>query len=562
MADVKISELNGATTPLSGTEVVPLVQNGETKKVAVSEIGGGANPTSGFLPVNDNGVFVDSVVSENSNKIGIGTTSPSTALDVVGAIALNDGNNNTKVGTNAGQNNTGGDQSAFGFFAGRNNTGGSQSAFGRGAGVSNTGTNQSVFGYQAGFSNTGDDQSAFGREAGRSNTGGSQSAFGRDAGRYNTGNNQSAFGFFTGRDNSGNDQSAFGYEAGRQNTGTIQSAFGRSAGQNNTGDGQSVFGYAAGQFNTGTNQSAFGRDAGRSNTGDDNSNFGYEAGYRLSDGTTVNTGSSDSVFLGSSTKALGASQTNQIVIGHNATGIGANSVTLGNDSIATTALKGNVGIGTTSPSTALHVVGAITVNDGGKSVFIGDNAGLNDDRSSNQNVGIGINALRNNTAGSNNTATGLNSLFNNTTGVNNIANGLYSLFNNTTGANNIANGSFSGRFISDGTTANSITNNSVYLGFNTKALANNQTNQIVIGHDATGIGSNSVVLGNDSIAKTALKGNVGIGTTSPSEKLDVGGIVKAEGYKSFDGSAGITQNVNTGGGNTLVIKNGIITQVI
>ena len=38
MADLKISQLTGATTPLAGTEVVPLVQSGSTKKVAVSDI--------------------------------------------------------------------------------------------------------------------------------------------------------------------------------------------------------------------------------------------------------------------------------------------------------------------------------------------------------------------------------------------------------------------------------------------------------------------------------------------------------------------------------------------
>jgi hypothetical protein len=55
------------------------------------------------------------------------------------------------------------------------------------------------------------------------------------------------------------------------------------------------------------------------------------------------------------------------------------------------------------------------------------------------------------------------------------------------------------------------------------ALASGDTNEIVIGASAVGVGSNSVVLGNDSITKTILKGNVGIGTTAPGYKLDVQG---------------------------------------
>jgi len=55
-------------------------------------------------------------------------------------------------------------------------------------------------------------------------------------------------------------------------------------------------------------------------------------------------------------------------------------------------------------------------------------------------------------------------------------------------------------------------------------------------------------------------GNVGIGIT-PSEKLDVNGIVKATGYKSSDGSAGITTTFTNGDGNTVTVKNGLITDI-
>lgn len=41
MADLKISQLTGATTPLAGTEVLPIVQSGSTVKVAVSNLTAG-----------------------------------------------------------------------------------------------------------------------------------------------------------------------------------------------------------------------------------------------------------------------------------------------------------------------------------------------------------------------------------------------------------------------------------------------------------------------------------------------------------------------------------------
>jgi hypothetical protein len=95
------------------------------------------------------------------------------------------------------------------------------------------------------------------------------------------------------------------------------------------------------------------------------------------------------------------------------------------------------------------------------------------------------------------------------------------LYENTTGSSNTAIGREAGRFIADGTTANTSTSNSVFLGYNTKALATGQTNQIVIGDTAVGLGSNTAILGNSSITKTQLQGNVGIGTASPSRQLEV-----------------------------------------
>jgi trimeric autotransporter adhesin len=222
---------------------------------------------------------------------------------------------------------------------------------------------------------------------------------------------------------------------------------------------------------------------------------------------------------------------------------------------ATSATAMGLGTANTPTFAGLNVTGRVNQTGLGNSTYFGDEAGATDDLTSNINTGVGYqalkatttgsanvaigartlysnssgsynlasgyNALRYNTIGNNNVASGVDSLFSNSSGSNNVANGVSSLYSNSSGNYNLANGYQSGRYIANGTTSNATSSNSVYLGANTKALASGDTNEIVIGYDATGIGSNTVTLGNSSIVTTALRGNVGIGTTSPSVKLDV-----------------------------------------
>jgi hypothetical protein len=168
--------------------------------------------------------------------------------------------------------------------------------------------------------------------------------------------------------------------------------------------------------------------------------------------------------------------------------------------------------------------------------FIGTSAGtLN---LNGPNTGIGGSSLANNTTGAQNNAIGFQSLFQNTTGNFNDAIGRESGYANTTGGSNIFFGYSSGRYITDGTTANAITNNSIYIGHLTKALANNQTNQIVIGYNTTGLGSNTTVLGNSSTLTTAIYGNTLIGTTT-----DAGYKFDVQGTSRFNGNSNITGSV-------------------
>ena len=63
------------------------------------------------------------------------------------------------------------------------------------------------------------------------------------------------------------------------------------------------------------------------------------------------------------------------------------------------------------------------------------------------------------------------------------------------------------------------------IGYQTSPLADNQTNQIVIGHNAIGNGSNTTTIGNDSITATILKGNVStLGTMSASSYITTSDI--------------------------------------
>ena len=51
MADTKISALPASTTPLAGTEVLPIVQSGVTAKVSVANLTAGRAVSTGALTV-------------------------------------------------------------------------------------------------------------------------------------------------------------------------------------------------------------------------------------------------------------------------------------------------------------------------------------------------------------------------------------------------------------------------------------------------------------------------------------------------------------------------------
>ncbi len=160
----------------------------------------------------------------------------------------------------------------------------------------------------------------------------------------------------------------------------------------------------------------------------------------------------------------------------------------------------------------------------GSSIFLGIKAGEKDDGSNNENIGIGFHSLRLNQSGMDNIGIGNYALQKNSNN-NNIGIGARTLSNNLTGSNNIAIGVNAGQFF-QGRTLSSSLNNSIFIGTSAKAYSNTDVNEIVIGNQVIGNGSNSITLGNDQNQKTILTGNVGIGLKSPKEKLDIAGNLR------------------------------------
>jgi hypothetical protein len=181
----------------------------------------------------------------------------------------------------------------------------------------------------------------------------------------------------------------------------------------------------------------------------------------------------------------------------------------------------------------LNIDAKIALNNGDNNIVIGDGAGAslvsgqavaniligtgagNSINSGFQNIANGYQALYNNNTGNNNVAVGYLALYNNTVGYYNVANGFLALYNNLGGVNNVANGSFSlynlssgsnnqaygtdaGHYLSDGSTPLTTADGSLFIGSNTRASANGNSNEIVIGTNAIGNGSNTITIGSST----------------------------------------------------------------
>src|SRR5580704_19155728 len=291
----------GTTTPgvaldIAGNNVGLRLSGAGTHQVTITGATSGrlGQDSSGFFFSSDtngsavriltnNGTLNEWMRITSAGKVGIGTTTPATALDVNGAVNTATsfnlegalfaygslGNENAFLGFAGNSTMTGKGNTANGLHALEfNTTGSGNTACGSAALLSNTtGGSNTASGYAAlSSSTTGSDNTAIGSHVLYSNTTGSENtAIGINAlydnttGYYNTANGwQALYSNTTGTENT-----ASGYGALFSNTGNDNTADGKSALVSNT----------AGLFNTASGAYALGTNT----TGDHNTALGDEA---------------------------------------------------------------------------------------------------------------------------------------------------------------------------------------------------------------------------------------------------------------------------------------------
>ncbi len=268
-----------------------------------------------------------------------------------------------------------------------------------------------------------------------------------------------------------------------------------------------------------------------------------------------------------SSNAGTAGSTQNIFIGDSA--IGQN---------ATSTATGNIAIGH-PVSSGISPGGSLTT--GSSNTLIGSSAGSSI-TTANGNVAVGANSCKSVTTGVANVGVGGGSVMKLTTGTSNVFVGFGSGGEATVGDSNTSVGAFSlAKVVSTGENTaigiysgyyrgstgfdpNDSCSRCVYLGGFTRSIAaGGATNEIVIGYNATGNGSNSVTLGDTTVTNTYLRGDIRLveggdivagtstGTqigTAASQKLAIWGKTPIVQPTTAGGSATVT---SPGAGNTI-----------
>jgi hypothetical protein len=187
------------------------------------------------------------------------------------------------------------------------------------------------------------------------------------------------------------------------------------------------------------------------------------------------------------------------------------AVNLGAFDLTVNELTIGKGLNSVANNTALGKRTLFHTTTGNYNTAVGHEAGHNL-TTGQYNTAIGQSAMFTATSAAQNTAIGVNALLLATSGGSNVAVGLDSLQHITTGSSNTAIGYNAGSHITGGSTPNTTASNSVFIGRDSKAGADGQTNQIVIGQNAVGNGSNTATFGNTATTANYFTGSINGGS--------------------------------------------------
>lgn len=543
-------------------------------------------------------------LSSYSGNVGIGTITPGDELHVVGNIRMVDGNqaagkvmvsdaNGTATWTTLGPSQTNawsitgnsGTDPSVNFIgttdnvdlvfrqdnteAGRITTDVRRNTqIGKGANIG--GSYNSGFGWHVFGSNLGDSNSAFGYNIMTGATGVNNTAIGFQAMTYATSASQNV---------------AIGAQALRgTTTGQTNVALGRNAGlSNTTGSGNLFLGNRAGETAVGSNRLYI-----------DNSNTTAPLIYGEFDNNVVGINGNLGVGTQAPAQKLHVAGSIQMVDGNQAVGYipvsDANgkmiwtipsSVASGQLRDADNDTKIQVEESADEDIIRFDLAGTehftmdgphLGVFNSGRSVFLGQSAGANDDLTDNSNTYVGYESGMTSTTGYNNTAIG-NGAFTSGNGYDNAALGLFALHDNVSGVRNTVLGARAGRSILGH--ENTIIGS--FAGRNATGSGNIYLGQMA-GQDATGdnklyienTSSNSpLIYGEFNNDIVGINGKLGIATMAPSTDIALGGnAARTFAMERTTGTDGFDLTIQAGGakagtadndGGALILSSGIAT---
>jgi hypothetical protein len=272
----------------------------------------------------------------------------------------------------------------------------------------------------------------------------------------------------------------------------------------------------------------------------------FSAGISASSGVTF----SKDITVNSMTVGQGGGgSSSNIALGQSA--LVANTDGTGNSAIGAAALgnntEGNSNVALGGSALIFNTIGSNNIAIGAGSIYYAT------ERADNIAIGVGsLNGAPGISGGPDNIAIGSYALTNATSGSSNTGIGTIALKNITTASQMTALGYAAGSYVGTGTFALTTGTGGIYIGYQARAGGNARTNEIVIGVDARGLGSNTAVIGATLQSAATIYGvlNLPSGLSASGATLS-GTVITSEKVNAITSARTVTVNFQNGNIQTL-----------